>query len=74
MSMMITTKTTGLAKSGSVTRTIATRINRAFEARNEKVARADAELLDAVKRAAADITAAEGPTVSAAPADKEPAA
>ena len=36
MSMMITPKTTGLAKSGSIARTIATRINRAFEARDRE--------------------------------------
>jgi hypothetical protein len=56
---MITPKTTGLAKSSAFTRTVATRINRAFEMRNEKVARADSELMEAVKRAAADIAKAE---------------
>jgi hypothetical protein len=50
-----TTKSTGLAKTGEGVRHLATRIERARQSRNEKVARADAEFVEAIRRAIADL-------------------
>lgn len=49
------TKTTGLAKSGGVVRQLATRLEQARQSRNAKVARADSEYVDAVRRALAAV-------------------
>jgi len=49
--LITTTKTTGLAKTGGLVRQLATRLERARQSRNEKVARADAEYVEAVRRA-----------------------
>lgn len=54
--MTPTTKTTGLAKTGEAVRQLATRLERARQSRNEKVARADAEYVDAVRRALAAVS------------------
>jgi hypothetical protein len=52
-----TTKSTGLTKTGEGVRFLASRLERARQSRNEKVARADAEYVDAVRRA---LTAVDG--------------
>jgi hypothetical protein len=48
---MVTAKSTGLAKTGGAVKQFASRLERARQSRNEKVARADAEFVDAVGRA-----------------------
>ena len=53
---MSTAKSTGLAKTGDAVRHLASRLERARQSRNEKVARADADYVEAVRRALAAIT------------------
>jgi hypothetical protein len=56
MSSIATTKSTGLAKTGESVRYLAQRLERARQSRNEKVARADAEYVEAVRRALAAVS------------------
>ena len=53
---MVTAKSTGLSKTGGEVRQLASRLERARQSRNEKVARADAEYVDAVRRALAAVS------------------
>jgi len=53
MTTAMVTKSTGLTKTGEGVRLLASRLERARQSRNEKVARADAEYVDAVRRALA---------------------
>ena len=62
---MMIPKSTGLAKSGTGVRDLALRLERARQTRNERVARADAEYVEAVRRA---VAAVEEPIPSAAAA------
>ena len=48
---LVTAKGTGLAKTGSAVRQLASRLERARQSRNERVARADAEYVEACRRA-----------------------
>ena len=52
---MSTAKSTGLAKTGEPVRHLAMRLERARQTRNERVARADADYVEAVRRALAEI-------------------
>lgn len=54
---MVTQKGSGLSKTSRAVKHFATRIERARQLRNERVARADAEYVDAVDRAVADVKA-----------------
>jgi len=56
---MVTAKSTGLTKTGTAVRELATRLERARQSRNEKVERADAEYVDAVKRAYLSVAGAD---------------
>ena len=56
---MTTTKSTGLMKTGEPVRQLASRLERARQSRNEKVARADAEYVEAVRRALESVSDAE---------------
>jgi hypothetical protein len=53
MTTAITVKRTGLVKPSKPVRELMTRVERARQAFNEKIARAEAEYWDAVKRAVA---------------------
>ena len=53
---MVTAKSTGLAKSGAPVRQLATRLERARQSRNERIARADADYVEAVRRAIAAVS------------------
>jgi hypothetical protein len=48
-----TRKSSGLVKSSPIVRDLNRRIERAWQARNEKIARADADYADVVRRAVA---------------------
>jgi hypothetical protein len=48
-------KSTGLAKTSQAVRHLATRLDKARQLRNERVARADADYVEAVRRALADV-------------------
>jgi hypothetical protein len=52
---MIVPKSTGLVKTGSTVRNLASRLEQARQTRNERVSRADAEYVEAVRRALAEI-------------------
>jgi len=54
-----TPKSTGLTKSGGVVLDLARRLERARQSRNEKIVKADAEYVDAVRRAYEAISQAE---------------
>lgn len=56
MNTALTVKSTGLAKTDGAVRQLASRLERARQSRNEKVARADAEYVDAVRRALATVS------------------
>lgn len=67
---MVTAKSTGLTKTGGAVRQLATRLERARQSRNEKVARADAEYVDAVRRALAVMPEAGSDQPSPDPVDQ----
>jgi len=54
-----TPKSTGLTKSGGVVLDLARRLERARQSRNEKIVKADAEYVDAVRRAYEAISQAD---------------
>jgi hypothetical protein len=64
-----TPKSTGLTKSGGLVLDLARRLERARQSRNEKIERADAEYVDAVRRAYEAISA-PAPAAVAAEADQ----
>lgn len=66
-----TPKSTGLTKSGGLVLDLARRLERARQSRNEKIERADAEYVDAVRRAYEAIST---PAHAAVEADAEPTA
>jgi len=66
---LATTKSTGLTKTAEPVRQLASRLERARQSRNEKIVRADAEYVDAVKRAyesVSGIQSASAPVEAAA--------
>jgi hypothetical protein len=69
MTQLVTTKSTGLAKTGEPVRQLASRLERARQSRNEKVARADAEYVEAVRRA---LGAIEPASETTAPVSEPP--
>jgi hypothetical protein len=64
-------KGSGLAKSAAPVRELAGRLERARQTRNERVARADADYVDAVRRA---LAALEGDAAEATPSASASAA
>jgi hypothetical protein len=56
---MVVPKSTGLAKSSTAVRDLAHRLERARQSRNEKVARADADYVEACRRAMAALEPVE---------------
>ena len=54
--LTVTSKSTGLAKTTAPVRELANRLERARQARNEKIARADADYVEAVRRAIAAVS------------------
>jgi hypothetical protein len=70
MTELVTVKSTGLTKTGEAVRHLATRLERARQSRNEKVSRADAEYVEAVRRALASV---EDTPADQAVAEKAPA-
>ena len=71
--LTIVTKSTGLAKSASTVRDLAARLERARQVRNERLARADADYLEAVRRAAAEAVETPAANEPDAPPDAAPA-
>lgn len=67
-----TVKSTGLTKTGGAVRQLATRLERARQARNEKVARADADYVEAVRRALAVVGESHDDTMERQFADAQP--
>jgi hypothetical protein len=58
---LVTTKSTGLSKTSKAVRELAGRLERARQSHNEKHARADAEYVDAVRRAYESVAAVNTP-------------
>jgi hypothetical protein len=75
---MVIPKSSGLAKSSRVVRDLAHRLERARQSRNEKVARADAEYVEAVRRAVTvlepEVLEAESSKSENQPAEDRPSA
>jgi hypothetical protein len=69
---MTVQKNTGLAKSSAAVRNLAARLEKARQTRNERVARADADYVEAVRRALADVEPVPATTVDA-PSDGQSA-
>lgn len=63
------TRGSGLAKTAPAVRELAQRLERARQVRNEKLARADADYVEAVRRAMATVEATSAQPVAEASAD-----
>lgn len=67
MSNALAFKTTGLAKTAAPVRQLAMRLERARQAHNEKIARADADYVEAVRRAMSAVESETTPSAAAPP-------
>jgi len=69
----VITKSTGLAKSSPAVRAFAQKLDRALQTRNERIARADSDYVEACSKALKDIEVGEGETEPAVAPAAEPA-